>query len=1000
MVRQARKCEVDWLRRQEVYEKRPLQECRKVTGTNPIKLLWTVTNKGDNVRPNYRSRIVVREKRGKGEEGRALPAALLFSAMPPLEAVKILSARMVQERVSSRGQPLGMRFFDVSRAHFYGKAERPVYIELPEQEQDGIHCGLLKKSMYGTQDASAICQWDYTGVLESDGHVAGKANPALFYNSRDDCRSLVHGDDFCALGGVAALDQIEKALRSKCDLKVTGNLKLGTGEEQEVIFLNRVLRVAGSPGDERFEIEADPRRAEMIAKELGLGGSSAKSLDTPGLKKEEADEQERESSPLLVGEEVKRYRGVTMRAAYISPDRADLGDAVNNLAKCMQSPRQVDMVRLKRLGRYLKGRPRVVQTYRRDLRITAGEPVNILVMVDSDNAGDKISRRSTVGQVATELRYCALRYTKLGRIATLRYLEACCGLVLLEYQAAGRLAVEAAGGWVWGGWYMGDGQVLLPMAHVAAYLKAFDAALAACGGTTRLAPDSTLKSVARLVVGGAAARRGLGLIAGAVARGFIGAFGFHLRRVGGVAGGAPGFDCRCRSPAFPGWRDCSDDAGCAARGAGAAAPPAGPPLPTGADALLSPLGAGDFERPGVAPGLQARLADLVVRRRFESVEEALLERRDVAGLELLRDLRAPGTDHGWLWEFSVARALRRAVPRPSYVLTAAAFARLTALDVGIVVPRAARPCENAAAAYVNGKVGKNAPHLPALAADGVAYRPVWATWGRPREDVSAAVAPMAAAAGRRLGAPLHALPTRARAAICAAIWHRAARMVAASGPLLAREDVGALLLGAWAAHAGDADDAASDVDPPVEPPPAVLSDTCSPVASCPASPACPARLSSALDLIFFVGTTGPVGCVALAEALPGAAGKALAGPEDGDDLTSEMPGFHGYQVMQDSTAAAADAAESVAHNPTRMVLLAMYQKRGAITVCEFYKRGLVNTIFMVFGWYEPEWWLDDPDLHDCTPEQMTEMVTGGQATGEYEGWRGGGRQRHGLRSPR
>eukprot|EP00959_Pyramimonas_sp_CCMP1952_P279571 5845350-Pyramimonas_sp.AAC.1 len=98
--------------------------------------------------------------------------------MPPLEAVKILCARMVQERASTRGQPLGMGLFDISRARFYGKAEGPVYIELPEQEQGGIHCGLLKMSMYGTQDASAIWQRDYTGALESDGRVAGIANPA------------------------------------------------------------------------------------------------------------------------------------------------------------------------------------------------------------------------------------------------------------------------------------------------------------------------------------------------------------------------------------------------------------------------------------------------------------------------------------------------------------------------------------------------------------------------------------------------------------------------------------------------------------------------------------------------------------------------------------------------------------------------------------------------------------------------------------------------------
>ena len=127
--------------------------------------------------------------------------------------------------------------------------------------------------------------------------MAGKANPALFYNSKEDSRSLVHGDDFCVLGDEEALDQIEKTLRAKYDLKVTGELKLGTGQDHEVIFLNRVLRVAGSTSDERFEIEADPRHAEMIVKDLGLEGTNAKSLDTPGLKKEEVEREEREASP-------------------------------------------------------------------------------------------------------------------------------------------------------------------------------------------------------------------------------------------------------------------------------------------------------------------------------------------------------------------------------------------------------------------------------------------------------------------------------------------------------------------------------------------------------------------------------------------------------------------------------------------------------------------------------------------------------------------------------
>ena len=49
--------------------------------------------------------------------------------------------------------------FDISRAHFYGTAVRRVFIDLPDEdkvEQGYDKCGLLLKSMYGTQDASHI----------------------------------------------------------------------------------------------------------------------------------------------------------------------------------------------------------------------------------------------------------------------------------------------------------------------------------------------------------------------------------------------------------------------------------------------------------------------------------------------------------------------------------------------------------------------------------------------------------------------------------------------------------------------------------------------------------------------------------------------------------------------------------------------------------------------------------------------------------------------------
>ena len=158
-----------------------------------------------------------------------------------------------------------------------------------------------------------------------------------------------------------------KALRTRYELKVSGELNFDTEGAQETVFLNRILRIAGHPryGDQSFEIEGDPRHAEIIVQELGRGDVKSNVVDTPGVKPTSGYVQERLKSDKLVGSEIKQYRSLVMRSAYLAADRADLGNAVKNLAKRMQEPRQLDMTALKRVGRYLKGRPRVVQCFRK-----------------------------------------------------------------------------------------------------------------------------------------------------------------------------------------------------------------------------------------------------------------------------------------------------------------------------------------------------------------------------------------------------------------------------------------------------------------------------------------------------------------------------------------------------------------------------------------------------------------------------------------------------------
>ena len=60
----------------------------------------------------------------QGEIQKALPASQLFSAMPRLEASKVLVSIMMSVSLSNQGEQLKLRHYDISRAHFQGKALR------------------------------------------------------------------------------------------------------------------------------------------------------------------------------------------------------------------------------------------------------------------------------------------------------------------------------------------------------------------------------------------------------------------------------------------------------------------------------------------------------------------------------------------------------------------------------------------------------------------------------------------------------------------------------------------------------------------------------------------------------------------------------------------------------------------------------------------------------------------------------------------------------------
>ena len=69
LVRRAREEDMKEFNKHGVYVKVPLRECFERTGKKPIGVKWVDINKGDEEKPEYRSRLVAKEIKKKGQKG-------------------------------------------------------------------------------------------------------------------------------------------------------------------------------------------------------------------------------------------------------------------------------------------------------------------------------------------------------------------------------------------------------------------------------------------------------------------------------------------------------------------------------------------------------------------------------------------------------------------------------------------------------------------------------------------------------------------------------------------------------------------------------------------------------------------------------------------------------------------------------------------------------------------------------------------------------------------
>ena len=107
-----------------VYDRVPRSE-QMETGGKIIGTKWIDVNKGDIDRPNIRCRLV-------GKEFRTTPDDALYASTPPLEALRAIISRAATW--TEEGTEREIMINDVSRAYFYAKATRCMYIELPRED--------------------------------------------------------------------------------------------------------------------------------------------------------------------------------------------------------------------------------------------------------------------------------------------------------------------------------------------------------------------------------------------------------------------------------------------------------------------------------------------------------------------------------------------------------------------------------------------------------------------------------------------------------------------------------------------------------------------------------------------------------------------------------------------------------------------------------------------------------------------------------------------------
>ncbi|GJV19673.1 putative ribonuclease H-like domain-containing protein [Tanacetum coccineum] len=261
-------------------------------------------------------------------------------------------------------------------AFLYGTIEEEVYVTQPPGFKDPDHQDKVYKvvkALYGLHQAPRAWYETLANYMLSNGFKRGKIDQKLFIKKQkgDILLVQVYVDDIIFGSTKKELcTGFEKIMKDKFQMSSMGEITFFLGlqvqQKEDGIFISQ-----------------DKYLAEILKKFNYFDVKSASTpvdLEKPLVKDGDANDVD-----------VHLYRSMIRSLMYLTTSRPDIMFAVCACARFQVTPKTSHLLAVKRIFRYLKGKPTLGLWYSRD------SPFELVAYTDSDYAGATQDKKSTTG---------------------------------------------------------------------------------------------------------------------------------------------------------------------------------------------------------------------------------------------------------------------------------------------------------------------------------------------------------------------------------------------------------------------------------------------------------------------------------------------------------------------------------------------------------------------------------------------------------------------------